>query len=318
MAGDIMGERSALFLGSRLRRLAERMQGDVIRFAATVGLDVQPGQYSLLATLERWGPQTIGELTTAMALSQPAITRMVAKLGDMGLVSIDRLHKDQRHKTVTLTPAGLDNLERAKLYVWPEVEAAVNDMVAGLDGPLFDQIAALERRLEETPLDQRAKSRAPTGLTLHDYSDALAKDFNTISTEWISATYTLEPTDIEVLENPRAKIIDPGGDILFVEAEGLGVIGAGALQKTGENQFELIKMGVLEKARGRGAGEFLLRALIARAERRGAKRLYLLSNRKSAAAIRLYERHGFHHDEGIMQEFGARYARCDVAMLYRG
>ena len=48
----------------------------------------------------------------------------------------------------------------------------------------------------------------------------------------------------------------------------------------------------------------------------GAERLYLLSNRKSAAAIHLYEKLGFRHDARIMQEFGVRYARCDVAMLY--
>ena len=48
----------------------------------------------------------------------------------------------------------------------------------------------------------------------------------------------------------------------------------------------------------------------------GAERLYLLSNSKSAAAIHLYEKLGFVHDTGIMDEFGARYERCNVAMLY--
>jgi N-acetylglutamate synthase-like GNAT family acetyltransferase len=108
-----------------------------------------------------------------------------------------------------------------------------------------------------------------------------------------------------------------GGDILFVEVVGLGVVGACALQKTGQDQYELTKMGVLESARGLKAGEFLLEAVIAHALKRGAKRLYLLSNKKSAAAIHLYEKLGFHHDADIMRDFGARYERCDVAMLYR-
>src|ERR1700679_1262111 len=147
MAGDLLKERGHLFLGSRLKRLAERMQGDVVRVAEREGLAIQPSQYSLLATLDRYGPQTIGELTQAMELSQPAITRMAAKLADMGLVTIDRLHKDQRHKTVSLTEAGAADVERSKLYVWPQVEAAVNDLLAGLDGPFLDQIDAIERLL---------------------------------------------------------------------------------------------------------------------------------------------------------------------------
>jgi len=318
LAGDILKERSALFLGSRLKRLAERMQGDVISVAAGAGLDIQPSQYSLLATLDRYGPQTIGELTQAMELSQPAITRMAAKLAEMGLVTIDRLHKDQRHKTVSLTETGVADVERSKLYVWPQVEAAVSEMLAGLEGPFLDQVAAIERMLSETPLDQRARAQAEAGLTIHEYSDDLATAFHDINAQWIGAMYKLEQTDIDVLENPRARIIDKGGDILFVEARGLGVVGACALQKTGEGQYELTKMGVLERARGRKAGEFLLKAVIARAERLGARRLYLLSNQKSAAAIHLYEKLGFRHDDGVMREFGARYERCNVAMLYCG
>jgi RimJ/RimL family protein N-acetyltransferase len=46
-------------------------------------------------------------------------------------------------------------------------------------------------------------------------------------------------------------------------------------------------------------------------------KIYLLTNRKCAAAIHLYEKLGFVHDEAIMRSFGARYERCDVAMSYR-
>lgn len=42
MSGDILKERPALFLGSRLKRLAERMQGDVAALGGVVGLDIQP------------------------------------------------------------------------------------------------------------------------------------------------------------------------------------------------------------------------------------------------------------------------------------
>ncbi len=76
-------------------------------------------------------------------------------------------------------------------------------------------------------------------------------------------------------------------------------------------------MGVLDSARGRKAGEFLLHAIIERACALGCDRLYLLSNARSEAAIHLYENLGFVHDAGVMEEFGQRYERCDVAMLYR-
>jgi len=64
------------------------------------------------------------------------------------------------------------------------------------------------------------------------------------------------------------------------------------------------------------AGEFLLQAVIARAQAMSADPLYLLTSSRCAAAIHLYEKLGFRHDAGIMAEYGARYARCDVAMRY--
>ena len=153
--------------------------------------------------------------------------------------------------------------------------------------------------------------------TIREFSDELAPHFHRINAQWITDMYTLEPTDVDVLENPRERIIDRGGDILFVEDPELGIVGTCGLQKTGERQFELTKMGVVPEARGRKAGEFLLHAMIERALALGCDRLYLLSNSKGAAGVHLYEKAGFVHDAGIMEEFGRRYARTNVAMLYR-
>lgn len=154
------------------------------------------------------------------------------------------------------------------------------------------------------------------GLVIREFEDALAQDFHDINAEWINSMFRLEATDRDVLQNPRERIIVPGGQILFVEAPDLGIVGACALQKTGPTSFELTKMGVRESARGLKAGEFLLAAVIERANDLGADPLYLLTNAKCAAAIHLYEKLGFQHDAEIMAEYGARYERCNVAMRY--
>jgi len=153
-------------------------------------------------------------------------------------------------------------------------------------------------------------------LAIREFSDDLAPHFHDINAEWINAMFRLEGTDREVLEHPRARIIEPGGVILFVEAEGLGIVGTCALQKTGPTGYELTKMGVRESARGLKAGEFLLSAVIDRAMALQADPLYLLTSIKCAAAIHLYEKLGFRHDKDIMALYGARYERCDVAMRY--
>ncbi len=156
------------------------------------------------------------------------------------------------------------------------------------------------------------------GLTIREFSDDLAHHFRDINAEWITAMFTLEPTDREVLDNPRDRIVEPGGTILFVEAAGLGIVGTCALQRTGDGLYELTKMGGRETARGLKAGEFLLAAVLERAVTMDARLVYLLTNNKCAAAIHLYEKLGFVHDGDIMASYGTRYQRCDVAMRFAG
>ncbi len=307
---DILAYEGAVMLGSRLKRLAERLQAGAERIATDCGLPTQPSQMPLLTALYRHGPMTVGDAVKILGISQPAVTRILSRLIDMELVETNRDARDQRSKTISLSPQGREAMELADTVLWPRLRAAVDEVC---DAPvLLGMIETIERALADRPLDQRPRG----GLAIRRFSDALADDFYRINAEWIGSMYRLEQTDIDVLKNPRTRIIEPGGDILFVEDPKLGIIGTCALQRTGERQFELTKMGVADHARGKKAGEFLLHAVIARAHALGCDRLYLLSNAKSAAAIHLYEKLGFVHDAGIMETFGKRYERCNVAMLY--
>lgn len=235
----------------------------------------------------------------------------------MGLIAATPA-PDDRQRAIALTEAGRALLARSHATVWPHIHAAAADLLDGAAGPLLAQLDALEAALSATPLDQRAAAIQGPGLIVRDVEDRFAPDFAEIGTEWISALFTLEQTDRDVLENPRASIIEPGGDVFFVESPGLGIVGACALQKTGPGQFELTKLGVRARARGQGAGLLLMREALRRARALNTRRLYLLSNTRNTAALALFARIGFVHDETIMREFGARYARCDVAMLYKG
>jgi DNA-binding MarR family transcriptional regulator len=311
---DFLQELGPVFLGSRLKRLGERMQAGAAQMTADAGLPVQPVHMPLLAALgER--AMTIGELVEKVGVSQPGITRAAAQLVDLELAE-SRSGRDQRRRTISLTPAGEAVLARARLYVWPQIGEAVDSLFDGSPEAFMAEIARIERELARTPLDLRAAAASPA-LKIHDFSDQLASHFHDINAEWIESLFEMEATDREVIEHPREKIIAPGGVILFVEAAGLGIVGTCALQKSDGGGFELTKMGVRESARGLKAGEFLLSAVIARALSLKADPLYLLTNARCAPAIHLYEKLGFRHDAEIMARYGARYDRCDVAMRYR-
>ena len=316
MTPDTLADLGPAFLGSRLKRLSDRLQAEATAVLQAHDLPIQPAQQVLLAALKQDGALTIGALAQRLRLSQPTITRTVQGLVDQGLVAVSRGARDLRHKTLSLTEDGARVIGAAQREIWPRVAAAVTELCDGGEQALLDQISALEARLDARSLVDRVT--AARGLTVREFSDDLAGAFYAINAAWISQMFTLEENDVTLLENPRALIVDKGGAVLFAQTPDLGVVGTCAIMSMKDGWFELTKMGVLEAARGRKVGEFLLAAALERAEAMGvADRLYLLTNRKCAAAIHLYEKLGFQHDAEIMALFGGRYERCDVAMLYR-
>jgi putative acetyltransferase len=131
-------------------------------------------------------------------------------------------------------------------------------------------------------------------LSLREFEDGDEAAFKSINEQWIKRWFAIEPTDLQALDHPREKILDKGGKIYFTLRDE-EVVGCCALIAMGPREFELAKMGVLESARGSGAGRFQLQAVIAAARSLGVKRLYLETNRVLLPAIHLYESVGFKH-----------------------
>jgi GNAT superfamily N-acetyltransferase len=313
---DLLAGLGVGFLGSRLKRLAERMQVDAAEVARSLDLPVQPAQVSLLMAIRLHGPLTVGELAERLQLAQPTVTRALGALE--AFVKVQRSTGDQRTKRLGLTKKGEALMVRIQTQLMPRIEPAAASLVQRLSGDFMQGLAQVEARLSEASLLSRVEAAGPPSMWARDFSDDLAEAFYRINAEWIEDMFALEENDIALLSRPRELILDKGGVVLFAETPQLGVVGTCALMRSKDGWVELTKMGVTPEARGRKVGEFLLAAALERARAMGvADRLYLLTNRKCAAAIHLYEKLGFQHDPEIMRRFGGRYERCDVAMSYR-
>lgn len=149
-----------------------------------------------------------------------------------------------------------------------------------------------------------------------DYTSELSVHFDKINRQWIKRMFVVEDLDEKMLRDPQKCIIDQGGHIWFAKHPEFGIIGTCALLNQGQGYFELTKMGVLEQARGLKAGEVLLNHVIEASCKMDLQHLFLLTNKSCEAAIHLYEKCGFVHDNDIMLRFGTSYQRCDVAMKY--
>lgn len=153
---DIIRELGHLTLGSRLKRLGERLQAQTQELLDDAGIDLPASHFPLLAALGQMGPLSVGELAQAVGVSQPGITRMLEKLESDGWVTSRRDEGDRRLRRMILTKAGRELIARARKSVWPEIEAAVVDACADAAGPLLTQLSSLEDALASESLRSRA------------------------------------------------------------------------------------------------------------------------------------------------------------------
>jgi GNAT superfamily N-acetyltransferase len=136
--------------------------------------------------------------------------------------------------------------------------------------------------------------------------------FRRLNEEWIIRYFRMEEKDEISFQDPQKTILCSGGRIFFA-MEGDRYVGCCALVRTGEDEFEVAKMAVTPASQGAGIGRTLLLATIAAGREAGGRRLYLETNHKLTAALRLYEALGFKHlPPDRMQS--SPYERADVFM----
>ncbi len=156
MTEDVVRSLGYLTLGSRMKRIGERLQADALRILDERAVAFQPGHYPILASLDRHGPLTVGDLAATLGVSQPGVTRAVAQLVKLGVLSARAGARDQRQRIISLTKEGRRIVAEGKRTTWPLIESAVRDLCAGLSGPLLDQLSAMEDGLAAVPLPRRA------------------------------------------------------------------------------------------------------------------------------------------------------------------
>ncbi|WP_064683726.1 MarR family winged helix-turn-helix transcriptional regulator [Rhizobium bangladeshense] len=165
MVEDVVRTLGLLCLGSRLRRIGERLQADTQQVIDEAGVAIQAGQYPFLAAIDRAGPLTIGELAQAVGITQPGATRTIGQLLELGFVDMQPAPDDQRRRLVSLSDKGKELVDHSKATIWPRVAAAVADLCGDLDGPILEQLAAIEDRLAALPLIRRSTVTGPHALS---------------------------------------------------------------------------------------------------------------------------------------------------------
>jgi DNA-binding MarR family transcriptional regulator/predicted GNAT family acetyltransferase len=299
-------------LGSRLRRLADVLTSDAEKVYELYGVDIDPRWFPAFYMLSVKGSAGITELAEDIGQTHPAVSQVVKKMINSGLVETQRCRDDARVSKVSLTPKG-ENIAVNLVPQCEDVNKAINTMFDNIGSSLWSEIEAVEHELDKKGLYQRVsdirKLRESAKVDIVAYSPKYQQVFKSLNQNWIEKYWAMEPSDHKALDSPEQNIIGKGGYIAIAICEH-GVVGTCALINMGEGSFELAKMAVDESAKGKGVGSLLGYHVIDQAKSLGARRIYLESNTVLVSALNLYRKLGFKRISGQRSP----YERCNIQM----
>jgi DNA-binding MarR family transcriptional regulator len=98
--------------------------------AALRPLGLTSGQFSLLMSLNRPEPASIGNVSTLLAMDRTTLTANLKPLERRGFLTVSAGNADKRTRRLTLTPAGRALL-RAAVPAWRRTHAEIECLLAG-------------------------------------------------------------------------------------------------------------------------------------------------------------------------------------------
>ena len=241
------------------------------------------GQARLLFEIGPDG-RDLKSLRDRLGLDSGYLSRLLAVLGEQGLVEIGADREDGRRRRAVLTGAGLEE--------WRAYDALSDDFARSLLSPLDDgqrrrlvtAMAEVERLIAWTAVELVAAppDGAEARACLASYIGELENRFE--------AGFDAEKS------RPSGPATQPPLTFLLARIEGR-TVGCGALYDLDAKTGEIKRMWVAPGARGLGVARRLLARLEEDARSAGKKRLVLDTNRTLTEAMGLYEKSGFRRIE---------------------
>ena len=142
-----------------------------------------------------------------------------------------------------------------------------------------------------------------------DYKPEHFSLFRQFNRDWIEKYFEIEEADKKALDEPDKYILGKGGFIFMARYKD-EIVGTCSLLKIDDYTFELAKMAVIDKAKGKGIGYLLGKHCIKAAQKAGARKVELLSNTILVPAISLYKKLGFKEVELPITD----YKRANIKM----
>ncbi len=154
---DYVRQKGTAAFGTRLRRLSERLDRQVLAVYREHDSAFQPRWFAVVGALREKECLAVGELAALLGITHAAVSQLRGELIAAGLVRAKADPADARRQLLELSPNGRRAVARLE-PLWSAIATATGQLVAGAAPRLLDDLGRLEAALDETELAERVRA----------------------------------------------------------------------------------------------------------------------------------------------------------------
>lgn len=155
-------EAGFLVLGSRLRRLGNNFIKDVNKIYNAQQINFDASWFPVFYILSRKKEVSIIEIANDLNISHSAVSQMVSKLTEKGLLKSKLSTTDARQKTISFTSKGSKLFLKIK-PIWDALQQSMQELSESTikSKTMLHLLTDLEERLQEESLYNRIENKLP-------------------------------------------------------------------------------------------------------------------------------------------------------------
>lgn len=310
-----MEQFGVLTLGSRLKRLSDRLFQDVQDLYFACDIPISASHFPILRLLQAKETLSVVDVANELGLSHPAISKQVAKMIKDGVIDKRPDPRDSRRYMLMLSEKGC----LAMMKVAPileEMSFVLEMAISHTQGNFLTSLKQFEQQFMAGELSSKILDRLHA-VKIIPYEDNYLNEFRRINLIWLERFFPNEITehDFLLLNNPREHILNQGGKIWVAVSERPDtktILGAVAVLNTASaTRVEMAKVSVVDHAQCKGVAQRLVDTAVQHAKEQGYECISLETSSVLKDAKRLYIRNDF-----IEKPFPipSIYKRADVYM----
>jgi len=157
---DYIQTKGAAALGTRLRRLSERMDREIQAVYGEYAFTFEPRWFPIVSALSDYGVLSVGHLSDLIGVSHAAISQLRVELVNASLIRSKPDPLDRRRQLITLTRNGSRRVKMLR-PLWDAITQVTTELCVEAAPDLLDRIDRLEAALRNKSMKQRVVALRP-------------------------------------------------------------------------------------------------------------------------------------------------------------